>query len=74
MIRVLVINALLFLLPFALTYLWVRFIVAKKTRRPNPQILRLCRACGAGPCGCQPADLSRHHGRRAGRHLYFTEL
>ena len=25
MIRVLVINALLFLLPFALTYLWVRF-------------------------------------------------
>ena len=30
MIRVLVINALLFLLPFALTYLWVRFIAAKK--------------------------------------------
>jgi uncharacterized membrane protein len=30
MIRVLLINALLFLLPFALTYLWVRFIAAKK--------------------------------------------
>ena len=30
MIRVLLINALLFLFPFALTYLWVRFIAAKK--------------------------------------------
>ena len=30
MIRVLLINAFLFLLPFALTYIWVRFIVAKK--------------------------------------------
>ena len=30
MIRVLLINAFLFLLPFALTYLWVRFIAAKK--------------------------------------------
>ena len=35
MIRVLLINALLFLLPFALTYLWVRFIAAamKRTQR-----------------------------------------
>ena len=30
MIRVLLINAFLFLLPFALTYIWVRFIAAKK--------------------------------------------
>jgi len=30
MIRVLVINAFLFLLPFALTYVWVRFVAAKK--------------------------------------------
>ena len=30
MIRVLLINAFLFLLPFALTYLWVRFIAANK--------------------------------------------
>ena len=30
MIRVLVINAFLFALPFALTWVWVRFIAAKK--------------------------------------------
>lgn len=30
MIRVLLTNALLFILPFALTYIWVRFVAAKK--------------------------------------------
>ena len=30
MIRVLVINAFLFVLPFALTWIWVRFIAAKQ--------------------------------------------
>jgi hypothetical protein len=30
MLRVLLVNAFLFLLPFALTYFWVRFVAAKK--------------------------------------------
>ena len=30
MIRVLLINAFLFLFPFALTYIWMRFVAAKK--------------------------------------------
>ena len=74
MIRVLLINALLlFLLPFALTYLWVRFIAAKKPNAQTRKYYAFAALIGAGPCCCQPADLSRHHGRRAGRHLYFTE-
>ena len=62
MIRVLLINALLFILPFALTYIWVRFIAAKKTRHTNPQILCFCGACRSWAGSCQPVDLSRHHG------------
>lgn len=38
MIRVLVINALLFVLPFFLTWVWVKFIAAKK---PDDQTRKL---------------------------------
>lgn len=35
MMRILLINAFLFVLPFALTWLWIRFIAAKK---PDAQL------------------------------------
>ena len=46
MIRVLLINALLFLLPFALTYVWVRFIAAKNPTNKPANITLLPRLRG----------------------------
>ena len=53
MIRVLLINALLFILPFALTYIWVRFIAAKKPDAQTRKYYCFCGACRSWAGGCQ---------------------